>query len=515
MPRDITAEVKEFYEEHVKERPLIEMELENVTPALVGGWRGHPIIDFDRCIAEGPRPTDIAGKIRWWLRAIFAGAYYEHEIRDTTEDIEEIFKRMPRLDELNLAVGKALMGYVKGRKACASKISIVVEDESCREHACSVMGEVRKIAKESPRVRLATLGGGENEYKIPLPPGFYKFKLKIYKRSGTNIPKQLRDVLKIALGMWTIGNGIGGIVNRGYGRLKCTRGCNKKISFIEVIWNRSDTHDELLSKYAKGTCRGEDNDKTEHCTKRLLFVFHEDFILYPCYAFTVQFKEVRGAYSLTSALSKVVLNDTISKRIVNSKVLKNVLENDFNLFVSIARDTRALKSLLKSIIRWGSKTSHVPTIHISLMHVFGAPRPGIRQRIPSLYQTLLSTDEIVDGNQRLNRITLLPYLWISPMLRVTEQEVPRLSKVKLIKCKIVRTRNFVYSYPLFVTKESNIIGIRSKLMIHLEIYTLFVLKDQLAQLLEHVTIVKDNSIKEVALPLVEPIGDKNNASGRK
>jgi len=53
--------------------------IELVTPAIIGGFNNESthLIEHNKPMLEPPRPTDIAGKTRWYLRSLIGGIYYE------------------------------------------------------------------------------------------------------------------------------------------------------------------------------------------------------------------------------------------------------------------------------------------------------------------------------------------------------------------------------------------------------------------------------------------------------
>lgn len=215
--------------------PLLKISLYNITPALVGGWTGEPHIK--NLFVEYVRPTDIAGKTRWWLRSILAAGIYE------------TLGRHPPLwlaDE----IASRLMGTAGQGPSMASKIVIRVEPSPCNsrcmplipvpigvekldEYALSEFeyagfpvdphygsGEYLKAALSSSRVKLQNLGRKcSGEAVVPLPPGFYRFKLLVLERSGVRLTELEQRLLGLALGMAVFFTGIGRMTTRGYGKL--------------------------------------------------------------------------------------------------------------------------------------------------------------------------------------------------------------------------------------------------------------------------------------------------------
>lgn len=211
-------------------RELLRIELVNITPALVGSWNGTRYANLDKYYVEPPRPTDITGKTRWWLRAILAGGLY---------DLYGIHAPINALDEL----ASKIMGYVSRRRSMASKIVIVAEASSnqfafpgcCKaDHAERgervLIDEISDCGPKCPRAccglallspRVAMMVSrkvvlGEN---VPLPPCFYKFRLRVIERPGASLSEPEESLIGYALGLATFVTGIGRMTSRGYGKL--------------------------------------------------------------------------------------------------------------------------------------------------------------------------------------------------------------------------------------------------------------------------------------------------------
>ena len=243
MGVDILEEAMEIANKY-SARELFDAELVNITPALVGSWRATRYANEDKCLVEPPRPTDIAGKTRWWLRAILAAGLYE---------ARGIHAPIYFLNDL----ASAIMGNAGDRESgsLASRVIIVVEPlkeyralRVCLDMPCSWLGDPRarqgiirelakgqlsqrscspeepeeccKLALLSSRILLATLGRtGKDVGRIPLPPGFYRFRLRVYERPGTRLSDAEEGLLGTALGLAVFVTGIGRMVTRGYGKL--------------------------------------------------------------------------------------------------------------------------------------------------------------------------------------------------------------------------------------------------------------------------------------------------------
>ena len=243
MSNDLLERAQRLVNEYGAEE-LLSIELTNITPALVGSWNATRYTDPDSCLVEPPRPTDIAGKTRWWLRAILAaGIYEQYGLHAPTYLLDEIASQ--------------IMGSA-GDKGHASKIQIVTKllHNNQIQKACHTMSQfgrpsrirnnllreaeqkgIQHIVKDcdpsspeqccqaallSSRVLLNLLGHEPDKIaKIPLPPGFYKFRLRILWRPNP----QSKDVeleqrlLGLALGLAIFFTGIGRMATRGYGKL--------------------------------------------------------------------------------------------------------------------------------------------------------------------------------------------------------------------------------------------------------------------------------------------------------
>ena len=243
MSNDLLERAQRLVNEYGAEE-LLSIELTNITPALVGSWNATRYTDPDSCLVEPPRPTDIAGKTRWWLRAILAaGIYEQYGLHAPTYLLDEIASQ--------------IMGSV-GDKGHASKIQIITEplhdhrapnicyNLSCSEEVAKVRNNllweveqegIQHIVKDcdpsspeqccraallSSRVLLNLLGHEPDKIaKIPLPPGFYRFRLRVLWRPGSqSIDDELEQrLLGLALGLALFFTGIGRMTTRGYGKL--------------------------------------------------------------------------------------------------------------------------------------------------------------------------------------------------------------------------------------------------------------------------------------------------------
>ena len=224
--------------ERAADRMLLEAELYNSTPALVGSWTGSWSLRSLRGrlhLAEPPRPTDIAGKARWWLRAILAAGYWR------------VFQGFPRLHHLNqlasrmmgdtreasrylirvepLQAGMVCAHCAAGRRMAGACLEPHPDADSGSLDPCEYTQRILELR----RVKLATLAAKEPLERllyVPLPPGFYRFTLRVERRPTP--PRHRRDreleeledkIFGTALGMALFFTGIGRMVTRGYGKL--------------------------------------------------------------------------------------------------------------------------------------------------------------------------------------------------------------------------------------------------------------------------------------------------------
>ncbi len=281
--KEILSEVEEIYEEKLKEEPLVEVELENITPAFVWGWRGDAWLDPKKCLVEGPRPTAIAGKLRWWLRAAIAGAYYEWWKSNNSSKFNNIddmlfafFKDLPDLRYFD-EIAATIMGKVSKKSKETEASGIIVQIQHIYEegegwkrpnfpldHCTELEGDVQKcleinkcnldeeaweecykLACKVERVKLVGLGC-KGKYtddlyicsgKIPAPPKFYRFKLTIRRRLGWNTfgKNDIRNLFESLIQVFTILDGIGGAGTRGFGRLKTLRSNQSSIKLVTNI----------------------------------------------------------------------------------------------------------------------------------------------------------------------------------------------------------------------------------------------------------------------------------------
>ncbi len=231
------------------ETKLLEVELENYTPIMFGGASGG-WINIDGSI-DYPRPTDLAGKVRWWLRSILSAAIYEeygvflpisvldrivglvmgylHEVAQQASKI--VFKLIPvedheysytsTLESIKASYRRQLCSlyyehggkWAKAHRTCLEKL---VENKG----ECIEENEVC-CALASPRVLLSIMRKTPSEALglIPLPPKKVKLRLIVTRRPGSRLDDREQRLLGAAIALATTVTGLGKAVTRGYGKL--------------------------------------------------------------------------------------------------------------------------------------------------------------------------------------------------------------------------------------------------------------------------------------------------------
>ncbi len=454
-------------EDTARQKTLVEVELTNTTPALVGSWDAtgyvrcchgnhcHP----DICIAEPPRPTDIAGKTRWWLRAILAAGYYEEH---------GCFPSLRTLDQLaSMILGstRSASRYVirpvaytprvaripstanaSSPDSCVKTIEQLIREECCRpSHAGPYALETCAAnALASRRVKLATLGknGAERLKVVPLPPGFYRFILRVEKRplagrhcSPPSLERLEQRLLGTALAMALFFTGIGRMVTRGYGKLaplKWIKGStpleeSMKETWNELIGNFEFKHivrrsAQLVKNYYK-YIRCINDYRLRHllCSHNIIVsgrpsypVFHEDFLDYM---------------------------DLIDYRLVVQKLLDNKDSNIYTLLKTINDVTRL--SYIASRMIGGYKK-------LKLKPILGLPRKNVntKKQLNRLQSPLVFTPIVNINYENNNNVEQLRQL--SDASSVAEDQI-QISHIYVVL--------FKYAYPLIVINKPKHINI--------------------------------------------------------
>jgi len=263
--KEILDEVERIYEEKLKEEPLVEVELENTTPAFVWGWRGDAWLDPKKCLVEGPRPTAIAGKLRWWIRSLVTSKIRIKNYKKADAIVRELMGGIPEgdgrknKDEKPMASGIVVqVDYISDKdegwegwkrvpllaSPCDLQIAAFDDTQKClKVSKLNTYTEgwmaCYRLSCLLNRVTLVTRGCYDKlkdvctcSGKVPSPPKFYKFKLIIRRRLGWKLlgvsPDNTRHLLepfmKDLLVLFAMTDGIGGASTRGYGRLSVIRG---------------------------------------------------------------------------------------------------------------------------------------------------------------------------------------------------------------------------------------------------------------------------------------------------
>lgn len=247
---EIEKERNRIREERIHRHGL-EVELVNTTPALVGSWRAGSLADPERGLVEPPRPTDIAGKTRWWLRAILAAGTWEAIGKHLAiHQLDELAARLMgaasgsgvasrlvfKVEPLNrpwvhmcspVAVEAAAGNPTKLRAAILNKLKCTDPEKFLEWCSAKEPQYCHEAALLSSRTLLTVLGKKsplEVAEQLPLPPGFYQFRLAAYPRLGAGLDPLEERLLGYALGMALFFTGIGRGVTRGYGKLAPVEG---------------------------------------------------------------------------------------------------------------------------------------------------------------------------------------------------------------------------------------------------------------------------------------------------
>ena len=228
-----------------EKRLLLGVDLVNATPALVGSWTGHAYSDTGRLLLEPPRATDIAGKARWWLRSVLAGGVYEltgghvpiyvldeiaSQIMGSTSYASKIVFRLKPLGATSGLRWRRVSPCLNMNAFTTGGYPTLfdLDPEGVDEHQLQERirrGREALISRKSPyrqpRVVLQALGkkGLELAGNIPLPPGYYRFRLELWLRPGAELDPLEEEVLGNALGLALFAAGIGRGVTRGFGKL--------------------------------------------------------------------------------------------------------------------------------------------------------------------------------------------------------------------------------------------------------------------------------------------------------
>ncbi len=413
-------------EDTARQKTLVEVELTNTTPALVGSWDAtgyvrcrhdnhyHP----DICVAEPPRPTDIAGKTRWWLRAILAAGYYEEY---------GCFPSLRTLDQLASMIlgstGSASRYVIRpvaytprvvripstanagSPDRCVKTMEQLMREECCRpSHAgLYALETCAANALASRRVKLATRGKiGATRLKVaPLPPGFYRFILRVEKRplagrhcSPPSLERLEQRLLGTALAMALFFTGIGRMVTRGYGKLaplKWSEGSTPLEESMKETWSEligdfkhivRRSVQLVKSYYEYIRCINDYRLRHQLCDNNIRVsyrpsypVFHEDFLNYM---------------------------DLIDYRLVVPKLLDNKGNNIYTL-LEVINDVTRLSYIVSCLIGGYEELVLNPLLGLPRKNVLTASLTNWHDRL----QSPLVFTPIVNINNKNNKIQIL------------------------------------------------------------------------------------------------------------
>ncbi len=225
---------------------LLDLLVENATPALVGGWLGGRFSAPKRL--EPPRPTDIAGKTRWWLRAVIGGLAYA------------LAGQFPTLSGADHAASR-LMGWSPrgggGGEASRYIIQVLPVEPLEKPYLEPWHGLSRHVFDSyprpwPPRVVLQTLGeeGCDRLAQLPLPPGAYRFRVRLLRRPGAAAEPWMDDLASASLLAALFLTGIGRAVTRGFGKLRLLEAMKQPDP------GRQPLAAELLEAAARGDPKG-------------------------------------------------------------------------------------------------------------------------------------------------------------------------------------------------------------------------------------------------------------------
>jgi len=146
--------------EEVGYKTVLETTVTNITPTMIGGWNGYVDIYQGRC--EPPRPTDVAGKARWWARSLVITAYK----KETGKVIN--YKEAERL--VSLLFGKASKDH-----SHASAVRVEIEPVCIKPY--TIFGGSKRV-NQHDRLKLRSLREGK-QHHIAYEPKALSFKVKV------------------------------------------------------------------------------------------------------------------------------------------------------------------------------------------------------------------------------------------------------------------------------------------------------------------------------------------------
>ena len=181
---------------------LAELELENTSPVIIGGYNARPY-SVTLKLMEEPRPTEIKGLWRWWARALVSGVLFQQNI-DVT------------IAEANKIISHVLGGSVEG-KLEPSKLSINIK--VLEANITSLDQYVNRIA----RLRLLSQGIRRNTAEYIERSKAYshlRLKLKVFKYHGKSLPVSFYEFALLSLILSLMFSGLGALTTRAFGSIK-------------------------------------------------------------------------------------------------------------------------------------------------------------------------------------------------------------------------------------------------------------------------------------------------------
>ncbi|MEM2619315.1 MAG: type III-B CRISPR module RAMP protein Cmr1 [Candidatus Hadarchaeales archaeon] len=219
---------------------LAEVELETLTPSLLGGYdTGSYSYVLGKDFHETPRPPEIKGCLRWWLRALLAGALWE-----AGKSEGEIKK------EVNERVGRIFGTTFPPEKSTVSQISLHVEGFQFVSPR-PVRSRSRGVI---PRLRLLVQGYKREEkerenWRLSCFPEGLRFKLSFHLQPKSNLGEEEKEIAMWSIALYLIFGGIGAITRRGFGALRLT----KEPTFFKEILVNYLHYDKITSELVRST----------------------------------------------------------------------------------------------------------------------------------------------------------------------------------------------------------------------------------------------------------------------
>lgn len=189
---------------------LAELELENTTPVIIGGYNARPYSSV-MGLMEEPRPTEIKGMWRWWARALVSGALIESKGVD-----------IGSITEANKVVAYVLGGRIGGElKPSKVLLSIEllskdVEDLSSYMKRIARLNLIAQGIKSKKELRERELRERFSAYTR------LKLRLKVYEFPSlyVNIPASFYEFAISSLLLSLMFSGLGAITTRAFGSVK-------------------------------------------------------------------------------------------------------------------------------------------------------------------------------------------------------------------------------------------------------------------------------------------------------